>query len=87
MSARFPDPRSEVEALLIRLLRVALPWRKMEMAGQMNATVKGLMRLGLEGCYSHDTPEQIHRRMADVLLTSELALKVYASLIEDDHTA
>ncbi len=47
MSALFPDTRPEAEAVLIRLLQEAPPWRKLEMVGQMNEAVKTMMFNGL----------------------------------------
>ena len=40
MSTLFPDTRPEAEVVLIRLLREAPPWRKLEMVGQMNEAIK-----------------------------------------------
>lgn len=85
MSTLFPDTRPEAEAVLIRLLREAPPWRKLEMIGQMNEAVKIMVRSGLKERFPNDTPEMLQRRMADLLLGAELALKVYGSLPEDLH--
>ncbi len=85
MSALFPDTRPEAEAVLIRLLREAPPWRKLEMVGQMNETVKTMMLSGLKVRFPQETPETLQRRLADLLLGTELAQKVYGSLPEDRH--
>jgi hypothetical protein len=47
MSALFSDTRPEAEAVLIRLLREAPFWRKLEMVAQMNEAVKTMMFTGL----------------------------------------
>jgi hypothetical protein len=85
MSTLYPDTRPEAEEVLIRLLREAAPWRKLEMVGQMNETVKTMMHSGLRERFPKDTPEMIQRRMADLLLGVELALKVYGPLPEEHH--
>jgi hypothetical protein len=85
MSALFSDTRPEAEAVLIRLLREAPPWRRLEMVGQMNDALKTMMRSGLRERYPKDSPEMIQRRMADLLLGKELALKVYGPLPKEQH--
>lgn len=77
MSPLFPDTRPEAEAVLIRLLREAPSWRKLEMVGQMNEAVRTMMFNGLRERYPHDPPALLRRRMADLLLGSELATRVY----------
>ena len=83
MSTLFPDTHPEAEAVLIRLLRECPPWRKLEMVGEMNAAVKTLMLCGLQERYPDDPPEIIHRRLADLLLGHELAVRVYGPLPEE----
>jgi len=83
MSALFPDTSPEAEAVLIRLLREAPPWRKLEMVGQLNAAVKTMMLIGLKERHPNDSPEMLRRRMADLLLGEELALKVFGPLQEE----
>jgi hypothetical protein len=85
MTTLFPDTNPKAEAILIRLLREAPPWRKLEMVGQMNEAVKTMMRSGLKERFPNDTPEMLQRRLADLLLGTELAQKVYGPLTEDQH--
>ena len=87
MSSLFPDTRPEAEAVLIRLLREAPSWRKLEMVGQMNEAVKTIMFSGLKIRYPQDSPTLLHRRMADLLLGPELASRVYGPLREEDNAA
>ncbi len=82
MSALFPDTRPEAEQLLIELLRRAPPWRKLEMVDQMNRAVRMLALAGLRQRYPNAGPDELHRRLADLLLGSELARKVYGPLEE-----
>jgi hypothetical protein len=83
MTALFPDTHPEAEAVLIRLLREAPPWRKLEMVDQLNQSVKMLALAGLQQRYPKDSEDQLRRRLADLLLGDELALKVYGPLLED----
>ena len=85
MSVLFPDTHPEAEAVLIRLLRDAPPWRKLEMVGQMNEAVKTLMLSGLTERYPQDSPALLRRRMADLLLGPEFASQVYGPLIEAEN--
>ena len=85
MSVLFPDTRPEAEAILIDLLRKAPSWRKLEMVAQMNEAVKTMMLSGLKLRFPKDSPALLHRRMADLLLGSELASQVYGPLREDEY--
>ena len=85
MSALFPDTRPEAEAVLIRLLRESPSWRKLEMVGQMNAAVRTMMLNSLRERYPEDSPALLHRRLADLLLGSELAMRVYGPINEGEY--
>jgi len=82
MSVLFPDTSPEAEQVLISLLRQAPAWRKLEMVGQMNQTVRTLALSGLRHRYPQATPEELRRRLADLLLGAELATRVYGPLTE-----
>jgi hypothetical protein len=77
MTSLFSDTSPEAEAVLIRLLREAPPWRKLEMVDQLNQAVKLMALTGLRQHYPLDNEECLRRRLADLLLGEELALKVY----------
>jgi hypothetical protein len=83
MSALFPDTNPEAETVLIRLLREAPSWRKLEMVSQLNEAVKTMMFSGLRARYPEDSPALLRRRMADLLLGSKIASQVYGPLGED----
>ncbi len=83
MTALFSDTAPEAEAVLIRLLRQAPSWRKLEMVDQLNQSVKLLALVGLRQRYPNDGEDQLRRRLADLLLGAELALKVYGPLPKD----
>jgi hypothetical protein len=84
MSTLYPDTYPEAEEILIKLLRQAPPWRKLQMVGEMNEAVKSLALSGLRARYPEDSPEKLRRRLADILLGPELAEKVYGQLGEQD---
>ena len=71
------DTPPEIERIQMEHLRAMPPWRKMELLGEMNRTVRDLAMAGLRQRYPDDTPEQRKRRLADLLLGSELAARVY----------
>jgi hypothetical protein len=77
MSLLFPDTCPEAERVQIELLRQAPPWRKLDMVGQMNQTVRILALSGLRQRYPQATPRELRRRLADLLLGPTLAAHVY----------
>ena len=76
----FPDTRPEAEAVLIGLLRQAPPWRKLHMVGQLNQTVRTLALSGLRARHPQAAPQELRRRLADLLLGPDLAALVYGPL-------
>ena len=84
MSVLFPDTRPEAERVQIELLRQAPAWRKLEMVGQMNRTVRTLALSGLRQRYPQATPEELRRRLADLLFGPALAVRVYGPLVEKE---
>ncbi len=87
MSVLFPDTHPEAEAVLIRLQREASPWRKLEIVDQLNQSVKLLAISGLRKQYPFDNEELLHRRLADLLLGKQLALKVYGAFPQEANIA
>lgn len=80
MTALFSDTSPEAEAVLIQLLPQAPSWRKLEMVDQLNQSVKLLALSGLRQRFPLDDDERIRRRLADLLLGEQLALRVYGPL-------
>jgi hypothetical protein len=83
MSTLFPDTQIEAETVLIRLLRKAPSWRKLEMVDQLNQSVKLLALMGLRQRFPKDNDARLHRRLAGLLLGEELADTVYGPLPEE----
>ena len=84
MSTLFPDTQPEAERVLIELLRQAPPWRKLDMVGQLNRTVRTLALSGLRQRHPQASPGELRRRLADLLLGPELAARAYGPLTKQD---
>lgn len=80
MNAGLSDTSPESERVLIELMRQAPVWRRLEIVAQMNETVRLLILSGLRQRHPHATPEELRRRMADILLGPELAKRAYGPL-------
>jgi hypothetical protein len=78
------DTSPEMEQLQIERLRQMPVWRKVALMSQMGQTVRLLAQAGLRQRYAQDTPEQQQRRLADLLLGSGLAARVYGPWVEKD---
>jgi hypothetical protein len=74
------DTHPDMEALQIRLLREAPPWRKLEMLAQLNASAHLLALSGLRLRFPAAGEAELRRRLAGLLLGEELARKVYGEL-------
>ncbi len=55
-------------------------WRKIELACELYATVKTLALAGLRDRFPHASPDELKRRLADLLLGPDLAARVYGPL-------
>ena len=77
MSGYYSDTHPVMEALQIKLLREAPPWRKMEMLVSLNASAQELALAGLRRRYPEAKLSELRRRLADLLLGEDLARKVY----------
>ena len=84
MATLISDTSLQTERILFKMMRDMPPWRKLEMVGQLNQAVRDLALIGLRERYPNATPEEIRRRLADMILGSELALKVYGSLVKPE---
>ena len=71
-----------METLQVQLLRTAPSWRKMEMLAGLNASARVLAMAGLRQRFPHASEAELKRRLADLLLGPELALKVLGE-VED----
>jgi len=76
----FADTRLEAEDVLIGLPRQAPARRKVHMVGQLNQAVWLLALSGLQTRYPSATPQELRRRLADLLLGADLAARACGSL-------
>jgi hypothetical protein len=79
MPGYYSDTHAKMEALQIKLLREAPAWRKMEMLASLNAAARELALAGLRRRFPQADEGELRRRLADLLLGEELALKVYGT--------
>lgn len=84
MASGRTDTRPDAERVQIELMRQAPSWRKLELLGQLNQTVRLLAVSGLRQRYPDATDRELRRRLADLLLGTEIATRVYGSK-ETDH--
>jgi len=80
MSKLFLDTRPEAEAVLIKLIRQAPPWRKFKMMQQLNTTVRTLAIAGVRSRHPQADDTEVRRRLADIWLGPELAINVFGPL-------
>jgi len=71
------DTTPEAEAVLVRLWRETPGWRKWEMMEELNRTAREFALAGLRRRYPEASPEELRRRLADLLLGPELAAQVF----------
>lgn len=74
------DTHPAAERVQIELMRQAPPWRKLHMLGQLNQTVKLMALSGLRQRHPQASEKELHRRLADLLLGAELAVRVYGPI-------
>ena len=74
---RSSDTSQATERVLFDLAREAPAWRKVELMGEMYRTVCDLALSGLRNRYPHSSENELRRRLADMLLGTELALRAY----------
>ena len=72
------DPR--VEDVRADLLRRVPTWRKLQTVGEMNEKVRRIALGRLRHKYPDDSPQRLQRRLADLILGPELALRVYGPM-------
>ncbi len=78
------DTRADAERVLIELLRGASPPRKLAMVLDANRTARTLALTGLRERHPNDPPALLRRRLADLWLGSELAVRAYGPLPEHE---
>lgn len=82
MTTGLSDSDPETERVWVQLMRQTPVWRRLELVAEMNATVRLLSLSGLQRRYPQATPQELQRRLADLLLGEELAARAYGPLTQ-----
>lgn len=75
--AMHADTDEWAEEIMFKFYREAPAWQKLEMAAKLTQDVLALAQIGLESRHPMESPAQIRRRLADLVLGEELAMRVY----------
>ncbi len=75
-----PDTDPEAEAVQLEIFRRMPAWRKIELVFEANAMSRSLAMAGLRSRHPQAGPEEIRRRLMDLLLGEELAARAYGPL-------
>ena len=78
------DTSPDAQRVQIELMRQAPSWRKLELLGDLVATVKQLALSGLRRRHPGASEAQLRRRLAEHLLGPELATRAYGPLEDLD---
>lgn len=80
MSTLSRDTDPQAERIQIELLRQMPSWRKMELVTQLTQMWYALALSGLRHRHPEAGDNELHRRLADQILGTELAARVYGPL-------
>ena len=83
MTEPFSDTHPNIERMQIDGLRAMPAWRKIELVFQMNEAVHALALAGLRQRHPDDTPTQLRRRLANLLLGPDLVARAYGPAPEE----
>ncbi len=75
-----PDTHPEAEAVQLEIYRRMPGWRKIELVFEANAMSRALAMAGLRSRYPQAGPNELRRRLMDLLLGEELATRAYGPL-------
>ncbi len=71
------DTCPSAEKIQLEIIRRMPPWKKLALVDDLNETVKAFAVSGLKQRYPDASPEQIRRKLANLILGEEVANKVY----------
>ena len=74
------DTTPEAEAVLFKLWRDTPAWRKLEAMEGLNRAARQLALAGLRQRFPDALPQELHHRLAAILLGEEMACRVYGPL-------
>jgi hypothetical protein len=79
MATLFSDTSPDSERVQIEILRSMPAWRRWQLLEDLIVTTRELALAGLRERFPHAGPRELHRRLATLLLGTELATKVYGA--------
>jgi hypothetical protein len=71
------DTAPDAERVLIELARTTPVWRKFEQVAETTETCRAFAMAGLRRRYPDASPEELHRRLAALVLDRETVIRVY----------
>lgn len=74
------DTPPEVERVLLAYWREAPAWEKWQRMVELNRSTRSLVLAGLRRRHPEASEEELRRRLADLILGSELAERAYGPL-------
>lgn len=83
LPSRSADTSVEAEALQIEIFRRMTPAEKAHLVSEADQVARSLALAGLRRRHPEAGPAELHRRLMDLLLGEELALKVYGPVCGD----
>ena len=78
MVTTFSDTHEKIEQMQIEIIRRMPSWRKFALVDDLNETVKAFAMSGIRQSHPEASAEQVQRLLAERMLGSELANKVYS---------
>ena len=78
------DTDEAAERVLIELMRRAPAWRKLQLADQLNQSLRLLALAGLRARHPAAAEPELRRRLADLMLGPELARLAYGPTPNED---
>ena len=77
MGTPLTDTSADAEVVQIEILRSMPSWRKFQLWNDLNMAMRHMALAGLRERFPAATPEELHRRLATILLGPELATLAY----------
>jgi len=77
MTPKISDTTPEAERVQIRILRSMPSWQRFKLINDMIVTSRKLALAGLRERFPNASEQELRRRLATLLLGSELAARVY----------
>lgn len=74
------DTDPDAHRVHVDLMRRAEGWRKLQLADELHQSLRLLALAGLRARYPEASPEELKRRLADLLLGASLAEEAYGPI-------